>query len=553
MINQLPQIQTGRHYLTWIVCSFAAGIFYGLNSRIIQNISFAGLALYSSLFLCACLLILLLIHSVQNKFLIPFSDLILTWFVVFCFILGIFRVIIYDDFQYKSLKSTAGSEINYIGVIMDEPSESSTGKTLGFPVRIIGYEADNKIASANGSIMLYAKPALCRGLSLEDVISFSAILKEPINAAFDGGFSNRSYLYRQGLAYSSITDKPIEKFDAAKPSGITYHLNILGHKLNYSILSSIDRAFGAENEESALIKGILLGSRDDFTDEQYSRFAKSGFIHITAVSGMHVMFLFGFLTFLFRKLRCPKWLINLLIAPVLILFAAAAAFTPSVSRAVIMVTMIILASLLRRESDPLTSLSFAAAVLLIINPYTLTSYSFVLSFSATAGIILLASPMFKICTGLITSFTGGGSDTSRRSSLYKITTEIFLQSAGLSVSAQLGLMFFIARYFNTLNYGSIIGNALIIPLASVSFIGGLLIWLLHFILPAAAAFIAQYPLRLVLWIINRLVVFFSLPIFSLYIPTPPKSFFVIYILIFYVIFYYLNNNRYSNRQNDQDS
>ena len=46
----------------------------------------------------------------------------------------------------------------------------------------------------------------------------------------------------------------------------------------------------AGSEESGLLKGILIGDKNDFSENLYSDMSKSGFMHIAAVSGLHVSF-----------------------------------------------------------------------------------------------------------------------------------------------------------------------------------------------------------------------------------------------------------------------
>jgi iron complex transport system permease protein len=72
---------------------------------------------------------------------------------------------------------------------------------------------------------------------------------------------------------------------------------------------------------------------------------------------------------LFRVIALNRrWLMALIGYPVLYLFALAAGFTPSVSRACIMVGLMMLAQLLRREYDSPTALAFACMVILLRNP-----------------------------------------------------------------------------------------------------------------------------------------------------------------------------------------
>ena len=76
-----------------------------------------------------------------------------------------------------------------------------------------------------------------------------------------------------------------------------------------------------------------------------------------------------------------------------VLFSGIAGSTPSVSRAAVMILLLQLAPLLRRERDDMTALGFALMLLLIWNPYSAAHVGLQLSFASVAGIFLLAGPM----------------------------------------------------------------------------------------------------------------------------------------------------------------
>ena len=75
--------------------------------------------------------------------------------------------------------------------------------------------------------------------------------------------------------------------------------------------------------------------------------------------------------------------------PTLLLFAAVAGFTPSVSRSCIMCGLMLAALLLNKEYDGPAALAFAAVVMLIGNPLVITSVGFQLSVASVAAIYLL--------------------------------------------------------------------------------------------------------------------------------------------------------------------
>lgn len=77
-------------------------------------------------------------------------------------------------------------------------------------------------------------------------------------------------------------------------------------------------------------------------------------------------------------------------------FMGLAGFSPSVTRAGIMMLLYLGGFLLRREPDSLNSLGLAALVILFANPFAAADLGMLLSFSATAGILLLQKPFARV-------------------------------------------------------------------------------------------------------------------------------------------------------------
>ena len=77
-----------------------------------------------------------------------------------------------------------------------------------------------------------------------------------------------------------------------------------------------------------------------------------------------------------------------------IFFTFVAGCTASVVRACVMLLLVMLAPLLRREADGLTSLCAGLLILLIANPLSIAAAGLQLSFAAMAGIILLTPRVY---------------------------------------------------------------------------------------------------------------------------------------------------------------
>ncbi|MBQ2614998.1 MAG: ComEC/Rec2 family competence protein [Clostridia bacterium] len=526
MFSSTSQIQSGRHTLVWISGGFLAGVLYGIHQ---VTLPFSYFLSYSGGFLLLAGLLLLLLRKRFAK-----GDAFLVWLVCFSLVLGIVRVYLFDIFQDRDLQLTAGEECRYTGFLLDLPKESSTGASLGATVQVLQAENETGIHQVNGKVAVYAKDALYGELSRGDSVTFTAKLTQPEGAGYLGGFDYRHHLYRQGIRYATYTTELKRADTPVSHQSLSYTLESLGISIRESVFRAVDVSLFNHPQEAALLKGLLLGNNEGFTAEQYQSFVDSGLVHIISTSGMHLMFLFGLLQALLGRLRLPRWLLRLISVPVLVVFSAAAAFTPSICRSLIMLLLVLIAIQLQKEPDSLTSLSFAALLLVLQNPYTITGYSFLLSFSATLGIILFSAPLTqKLNTAIPVPDTKYARFFRRE----------IQNSIVLSLSGNLGLGYFLARFFNRFSWGSIFANILLVPLASFSFAGGLILWLLSLLYPPLAIAFAQFFLALPLWLMNFLAHFFAQSRFLCYLPTPHPSFAVLYLLLGIVLYTYLTKKR----------
>lgn len=227
------------------------------------------------------------------------------------------------------------------------------------------------------------------------------------------------------------------------------------------------------------LTALLTGDKTDLYDDgaHYYALADAGLAHVVAVSGMHIAFLMGFLFLLIGR---RPWAVAVSL-PVLLLFAAMTGFTPSVTRAAVMQFFLLAAPLFGRESDGVTSLLTALALLLLLNPSACASVSLQLSFSSVAGIWFLSDRMYRALSRRIEDLKIAENRHARR---------VLLFAAG-SVSSSIGAMALSAPltavHFGSVSVVSPISNILCLWIVSAVYIGGYIIVLLGAFLPGAAA------------------------------------------------------------------
>ena len=158
-----------------------------------------------------------------------------------------------------------------------------------------------------------------------------------------------------------------------------------------SIRNTLDARIrsAGDGDSAALLAAILFGYRDNLSAKLEVNFRQTGFTHAIAVSGLNLTILVGIVLFLLKLLRVPRFARNAAAILFAILYAALSGFSPSVVRAAFMSCIVLASFLFRRPHDPLTSLSFAAAILLLFEPTLAANASYLLSVMATYGLIVV--------------------------------------------------------------------------------------------------------------------------------------------------------------------
>ena len=253
-------------------------------------------------------------------------------------------------------------------------------------------------------------------------------------------------------------------------------------RLRHYLLEILDISF--PEDTASFAKALLLGDRTGIDYKTNTAFKLSGISHVIVVSGLHVTILFTLINILCFKRRI---LVALLGIPSLFLFAAAAGFSPSITRACMMQCLMILAMLLDKEYDGPTELAFSCLVMLFINPLVITSVSFQLSVGCMIGIFLFSRRISEYLTEKI----------GKRGKL----TRWIVGSVSVTLSAMTVTTPLVAYYFGAISLVGILTNLLTLWVISFIFYGIILVCLLSLLNPVLASCVASvisWPIRYVL-------------------------------------------------------
>lgn len=261
-------------------------------------------------------------------------------------------------------------------------------------------------------------------------------------------------------------------------------------QLRNKILDTLDQVFPEDTQ--AFARALLLGDSSKLSYEENTAFQISGIRHVIAVSGLHVSILFSVVYLLAFRQRALTTLLGI---PVLLVFAALAGFTPSIVRACIMQSIMILALLMEKEYDPPTALATAVLVMLLANPMTVTSVSFQLSVGCMVGIFLFSEKIQKyLFRGRLGKWSEGRSFRAR-------CIRWIVGSISVSIGSMIITTPLCAWYFGTVSLVGIVTNLLTLWIVFFIFYGIMLASLLGgFWVPLGkwVAWIVSWPMRYVL-------------------------------------------------------
>ncbi len=152
-------------------------------------------------------------------------------------------------------------------------------------------------------------------------------------------------------------------------------------------------------KEAGVAEALLIGYKNDLDKSLVQSYSNTGVVHIIAISGLHLGLIYGMLILIFKRIRKSKALI--IIQPIFTLFVIwmftlIAGAVPSVTRAAVMFSFLVLGEALQRKPNTYNTLAASAFCMLIVNPFYLWDVGFQLSYAAVIGIVTFMHPVYHL-------------------------------------------------------------------------------------------------------------------------------------------------------------
>ncbi len=298
-----------------------------------------------------------------------------------------------------------------------------------------------------------------------DVLSGTFRLKLPSDETEDG--MEPGYLRSCGVY---LTASPREDLSLYRPEQVSVrHWPAL---LRQQITAVCDRALSADTAPWFI--ALLTNQNDRLSYADKNDLKLAGLYQCLCTSGMHINVLLGLISVLCLRNRRLAAFVGL---PICLFFWAIAGGTPSVSRAVVMQALLLLAPLLRQDNDTPTSMALALLLMAIRQPDSMAHMGLQLSFLSVGGITLFSLPLYQRILGLF-------SDTLLPDN--RFLRHVVLGTVS-SFTTALGALVFttplLAWHYGVISLIGPVAGLLTLPVVTVCFAAGLPVTLLLLLLP----------------------------------------------------------------------
>lgn len=293
------------------------------------------------------------------------------------------------------------SEFLLTGEVIGLPSTDGNRTRFNFQV-IDDYSLNSRPDSSSSSALKklrlnwYSSPA---ELEPGQVWQLNAKLRRPRGTVNQGGLDYQAWLIRKGVSATGYVRKGDNRLLSNQKSFLTF-FDMYRFQIRETVLK-----LPLSEAPKSLIIALTIGDRSEVTSELWDRLALSGVVHLMVISGLHVG-LVAYLFYLFgagvaRLLSCTGLFITArywgsccaLLAAVI--YAGLAGLSLPTQRALVMISVAILAVLLDRKISRGLGFAMALSGVAIIDPLAFLSAGFWLSFGAVACLLWLI-PVYRV-------------------------------------------------------------------------------------------------------------------------------------------------------------
>lgn len=274
---------------------------------------------------------------------------------------------------------------SFIGTVSGLPVVTDKFVKLSLELTVI--ENNGQWHYINGNVVVYVKKERLKPLMPGNVILIQSKLSYVGDSKNPNEFNYRSFLEERNIFHTVYANA--EQINFISEGEKRFSISNFGTHIKNDVVSIL-RNSGLSQEAFSIGSALLVGYDDEIDSGVMQSFSHSGTLHILSVSGMHTGVLYGILIFLFSLFdkydKYKKWKCLIVILALLV-FVGVTGFSPSVLRAVLMLSLVLLGKTFYKQGNSYNTLFLSAFLLLLYNPYLIKDVGFLLSYCAVFGIM----------------------------------------------------------------------------------------------------------------------------------------------------------------------
>lgn len=440
--------------LFWAVIAFALGEVEGMY---IDRIWQTGIALA----MLICVVIYLTGGGAKGKYIIAL------WIFM---LLGMLNVNLRQPCTVKT-----DTEVSVYGMVYNKVI--SSGGVNGY-IKIC--ELDAVSPDKTIRVVMYDLP---QEIKIGDYIKVEGMLYDIKKADNPGQFDTKRYYCARGI------EACLKSLNGCLVIGsedkIKYNYKNYIFEMRLKLSEKLMEIFGTDM--GAIYSGLLVGVKQDISEDIKALYQVGGISHILAISGLHISLIGMFISKILRLSGLNVHIACAVSVLLIILYGELAGWSFATIRAIIMLIMRYGGVWFGRKPDVLTGAAVSLWIMIIVCPYRLIDSGLILSFSAISGVAY-----GQYIERRINEFNIIKNIRKKKRFIYSI-----LSTLVMAISLQIVMVPVICVvYFEYPTY-SVLINLLVIPLMNIVIVCGMLALIVSYINPAFAV-VVGFPGEMIL-------------------------------------------------------
>ncbi len=369
---------------------------------------------------------------------------------------GLFAIYFNSPKNFKSHLINTPKQQHLLVRLLENPEEKN--KTYRALAQAEWGNSNDSLTPINGKLWVYfPKKSYDATLAYGDYVIINGDLQTPQPPLNPNEFDYSQWLANQNIYFQVFLKQGEYSKTGQKSTNPIYSIANAARLYFNGVLQQ----FLPDSVTYGVAAALILGQRGDVPSELTNAYARTGTIHVLAVSGLHVGAIYLLLSWLlvfFNRTKTLRIFRTLIILTILWGYAVLTGLAPSFLRATVMFSFIVIGETIGRKTNLFNSLAASALFILCVDAKALFNIGFQLSYLAVAGIGLLYLPLYRLVT------------------IKNKIADYCWQLVSVSIAAQIATFALGIFYFHQFPNYFLLSNLIIVPLSILAVYVGIVLF-----------------------------------------------------------------------------